>query len=97
MTDLHIEQYGAGEPAVLIHGSGSWGVDTFPAQRELGDEFQVLLMDRRGHGQSPPSAVIGWPTDMHDVVSLLEELARRPAISELELTRNGDTVVWRRA
>jgi pimeloyl-ACP methyl ester carboxylesterase len=74
MTDLHIEQYGAGEPAVLIHGSGSWGVDTFPGQRELGDEFHVLLMDRRGHGQSPPSAVIGWPTDMHDVVNLLEEL-----------------------
>jgi pimeloyl-ACP methyl ester carboxylesterase len=74
MTDLHIEQYGAGQPAVLIHGSGSWGVDTFPAQRELGDEFRVLLMDRRGHGQSPPSAVIGWPTDMHDVVNLLEEL-----------------------
>jgi pimeloyl-ACP methyl ester carboxylesterase len=74
MTDLHIEQYGAGEPAVLIHGSGSWGVDTFPAQHELGDEFQVLLMDRRGHGQSPPAAVIGWPTDMHDVASLLEEL-----------------------
>jgi pimeloyl-ACP methyl ester carboxylesterase len=74
MTDLHIEQYGAGEPAVLIHGSGSWGVDTFPAQRELGDEFHVLLIDRRGHGQSPPSAVIGWPTDMHDVANLLEEL-----------------------
>jgi pimeloyl-ACP methyl ester carboxylesterase len=74
MTDLHTEQYGAGEPAVLIHGSGSWGVDTFPAQRELGDEFRVLLIDRRGHGQSPPSAVIGWPTDMNDVVSLLAEL-----------------------
>jgi pimeloyl-ACP methyl ester carboxylesterase len=74
MTDLHVEHYGAGEPAVLIHGSGSWGVDTFPAQRELGDEFHVLLMDRRGHGQSPPSAVIGWPTDMHDVANLLEEL-----------------------
>jgi pimeloyl-ACP methyl ester carboxylesterase len=74
MTDLHIERYGAGEPAVLIHGSGSWGVDTFPAQRELRDEFQVLLMDRRGHGQSPPSEVVGWPTDMRDVVNLLEEL-----------------------
>lgn len=74
MSDLHIEEYGAGEPAVLIHGSGSWGVDTFPAQRELGDEFRVLLVDRRGHGQSPPSAVIGWPVDMHDVVNLLADL-----------------------
>lgn len=74
MTDLHIEHHGAGEPAVLVHGSGSWGVDTFPAQRELADEFHVLFMDRRGHGQSPRSAVIGWPTDSRDVVNLLAEL-----------------------
>jgi oxaloacetate decarboxylase (Na+ extruding) subunit alpha len=31
------------------------------------------------------------------VVGLLQELARRPAISEFSLTQNGDTVVWRRA
>ena len=31
------------------------------------------------------------------LVSLLQELARRPAISELTLTQDGDTVVWRRA
>jgi oxaloacetate decarboxylase (Na+ extruding) subunit alpha len=32
------------------------------------------------------------------IVTLLNELARRPAITELELThRGGDTVVWRRA
>lgn len=74
MTDLHIEHHGAGEPAVLVHGSGSWGVDTFPAQRELADEFHVLFVDRRGHGQSPRSAVIGWPTDSRDVVNLLAEL-----------------------
>jgi hypothetical protein len=31
------------------------------------------------------------------LVGLLQELARRPAISALELTQDGDTVVWRRA
>ena len=29
------------------------------------------------------------------LVGLLQELAKRPAISEFELTQNGDTVVWR--
>jgi len=31
------------------------------------------------------------------LVTLLQELSRRPAISELTLTQDGDTVVWRRA
>ncbi|MBV9680762.1 MAG: hypothetical protein JO046_03145 [Solirubrobacterales bacterium] len=31
------------------------------------------------------------------LVALLEELAHRPAISELELAKDGETVVWRRA
>jgi len=31
------------------------------------------------------------------LVTLLEELARRPAISELAISKDGDTVVWRRA
>ena len=31
------------------------------------------------------------------LVTLLHELARRPAISELTLIQDGDTVVWRRA
>jgi oxaloacetate decarboxylase (Na+ extruding) subunit alpha len=31
------------------------------------------------------------------LVGLLQELARRPAISQFELTQDGDTVVWRRA
>jgi len=31
------------------------------------------------------------------LVGLLAELARRPAISELALSKDGDTVVWRRA
>ncbi len=31
------------------------------------------------------------------LVTLMHELARRPDISQFELTQNGDTVVWRRA
>jgi oxaloacetate decarboxylase alpha subunit len=31
------------------------------------------------------------------LVSLIQELAGRPAISELALSKDGETVVWRRA
>jgi pimeloyl-ACP methyl ester carboxylesterase len=74
VTDLHTATYGAGEPAVLVHGSGSWGIDSFGRQRALADEFRLNLIDRRGYGQSPAASAIGWPTDAGDVADLLTEL-----------------------
>jgi pimeloyl-ACP methyl ester carboxylesterase len=76
MADLHIETYGTGEPAVFVHGSGSWGAETFGAQRVLADEFQVILIDRCGYGQSPADGPIGWPTDTGVVADLLTGLGR---------------------
>jgi pimeloyl-ACP methyl ester carboxylesterase len=74
VADLHTETYGRGEPAVLVHGSGSWGTDSFSRQRGLADEFQLNLIDRRGYGQSPAASAPGWPTDAGDVADLLTEL-----------------------
>jgi pimeloyl-ACP methyl ester carboxylesterase len=76
VTDLHIETYGSGEPAVFVHGSGSWGAETFGAQRALADEFRVILIDRCGYGQSPAAGPIGWPTDAGVVADLLTGLGR---------------------
>lgn len=76
MTELHVDVYGSGEPAVLVHGSGGWGSDTFAAQRALADEFQMHLIDRRGYGRSPADGVIGWPADRADVVRLLTGLGQ---------------------
>jgi len=76
MAELHIDEYGTGEPAVFVHGSGSWGVDTFSAQRTLADEFRVLFIDRCGYGRSPAAGPMGWPTDRTVVARLLTELGR---------------------
>ncbi len=70
-TDLHLEVFGEGEPAIFVHGSFGWGLDTFPDQRALADEYRVILVDRRGFGDSLPAAEVGWPTDMHDIAALL--------------------------
>ncbi|HEY4830572.1 MAG TPA: hypothetical protein VIH85_27645, partial [Solirubrobacteraceae bacterium] len=57
-------------------------------------EEQVdAMVANRGKAMPPPAARPG----RSPVVSLLHELAKRPSISQLELTQNGDTVVWRRA
>ena len=74
MSDLHTEVFGTGEPAVLVHGSGSWGIGTYRQQRALAGEFRLNLLDRRGYGQSPAAGAIGWPTDAGDVAGLLTEL-----------------------
>lgn len=74
VADLHSEIYGNGDPVLLIHGSGSWGVDTFGAQRALADEFRLIMMDRRGYGQSPATTDMGWQTDKDDAADLLVDL-----------------------
>ncbi|MBI3998594.1 MAG: alpha/beta hydrolase [Armatimonadetes bacterium] len=74
MSDLHLEVFGDGEPAVFVHGSFGWGLDTFPHQRALADRYRVILVDRRGFGDSPPAEDVGWPTDMHDIARLLSEV-----------------------
>ena len=51
------------------------------------------MIEARGKAPPMPAARPG----RSPLVTLLQELARRPAISELELTQDGDTVVWRRA
>jgi pimeloyl-ACP methyl ester carboxylesterase len=66
-------EFGTGDSAVFVHGSFGWGLDTFPDQRALADHFHVVLMDRAGYGDSPPQEVIGWPTDVDNVIELLTE------------------------
>lgn len=66
-------EFGSGDPAVFVHGSFGWGLDTFPEQRALADRFRVVLLDRAGFGDSPAGEVVGWPTDMDNLIELLVE------------------------
>ena len=50
------------------------------------------MIEARGKAPAPAAR-----PGRNPLVTLLQELARRPAISELALTQAGDTVVWRRA
>ena len=60
-VDLHIEEYGAGEPAiVLMHGFAGSARNLRPQARFLADRHRVILFDARGHARSaaqtiPPS------------------------------------------
>jgi oxaloacetate decarboxylase (Na+ extruding) subunit alpha len=56
-------------------------------------DAMVAARDKGRVGLDLPAARPG----RSPLVGLLQELAKRPAISQFELTHNGDTVVWRRA
>jgi pimeloyl-ACP methyl ester carboxylesterase len=74
---IHVDEYGAGDPALFIHGSMGWGLDSFPDQVELADKgFQIRLMDRRGFGRSPDVDVVDVLADAQDAADLLVEPTR---------------------
>ncbi|MCO6451399.1 MAG: alpha/beta fold hydrolase [Caldilineales bacterium] len=76
---IHYEVVGEGPPLVLVHwGSGStkdWHI--FGYVDALKDDYQLILIDMRGHGQSDkphdPSAYDA-ETQVGDVLAVLDEL-----------------------
>jgi pimeloyl-ACP methyl ester carboxylesterase len=72
-TGLHVTIWGAGEPAVLVHGSFGWGTETWREQKPLADAYQLLLVDRRGFGESPADGRVDFERDADDVAELLAD------------------------
>jgi pimeloyl-ACP methyl ester carboxylesterase len=74
MADVHVTVWGEGEPVVLVHGILTWGTDEafgFGAQRPLADRFRLLVMDRRGYGDSPDIEHSDYRVDAQDIGDLL--------------------------
>ena len=78
---LYYEAHGQGLPLVLTHGAGWDHGQWAPQVPALGTEYQVIVWDVRGHGQSdlPPGPVDH--DDFHrDLVALLDHLALPRAV-----------------
>lgn len=74
MSELHVETSGSGTPAVFVHGSMGWGLDTFADQCALARRgYRVRLVDRRGFGASPDVDRVDFERDAADVAELLDE------------------------
>jgi pimeloyl-ACP methyl ester carboxylesterase len=72
---INVVAWGSGEPAVLVHGSLSWGTFAFREQRPLARKRMLLLPDRRCYGASPPATRADFEVDADDVAGLLDEPA----------------------
>ena len=77
MSDLYVEQAGAGSPVVLVHegigDSRMWE----PQWEPYAERFRVVRFDLRGFGQSPPA--VGTFSLSGDLVELLDGLGLGPA------------------
>ena len=79
---LYYEDYGSGQPVVLIHGypldGHSWEKQTVAL---LDAGFRVITYDRRGFGQSSqPASGYDYDTFAADLNALMEELDLRDAV-----------------
>jgi pimeloyl-ACP methyl ester carboxylesterase len=72
VTDLNVVTWGRGDPVVMVHGSGpSWGEETWAEQQPLSDVYRLVLIDRRGFGDSPPAGGEGFEVDAEDIAEVL--------------------------
>jgi len=72
-SGVHVTVWGDGERAVFVHGSFGWGEETWREQRPLADRYELLLVDRRGFGASPPDGRVDFDRDADDVAELLDD------------------------
>jgi pimeloyl-ACP methyl ester carboxylesterase len=71
-SELFIETWGDGTPVVLVHGSLATGAEEWEAQRPLAEEgFRLLVLDRRGYGQSPAAEGEDFLRDGDDIPELM--------------------------
>jgi pimeloyl-ACP methyl ester carboxylesterase len=55
-TDLHVDVWGMGETVLFVHANCGDGTQDWVAQSPLADRYRMLLLDRRGYGDSSPRA-----------------------------------------
>lgn len=73
--ELYYEEYGSGEPLVLLHGFGGSGRNWDPFVERLAEHYRLIVVDLRGHGHSTnPMGRFTHREAASDVLVLLEKL-----------------------
>lgn len=77
-TDLYVRVWGEGHPerVLLLHGGNVPDPEqTWQAQRELAEQYEVVVVDRRGYGRSPEAERLTWESEIADLLTLVGERA----------------------
>lgn len=74
-VELYYEEYGQGEPLLLLHGLGSSTRDWQPQLEAFKQDFRVIAVDIRGHGKSSkPPAPYSIQQFADDITGLMDAL-----------------------
>jgi pimeloyl-ACP methyl ester carboxylesterase len=83
-ADLHVEQYGQGDPTVvLLHGFAGSARNFRPQARALRGTHRVVLFDARGHARSPApgdAREYGPEAFVDDVHGVIESVGARSVV-----------------
>ncbi|MFN2593434.1 MAG: alpha/beta fold hydrolase [Actinomycetota bacterium] len=71
-TPIAYRVTGAGEPMVMVHGSGTWSADWLFVLPLLRDHFTVVTMDRRGRPCSGDARDYAIEREAEDVLAVLD-------------------------
>ncbi|MEV7716825.1 alpha/beta hydrolase [Streptomyces sp. NPDC088184] len=86
----------AAAPALFVHNIFAWGSDStygFAGQRPLADSRRLLMMDRRGYGDSPDTARSDFEADAEDIVEVLGEGTFAEGLDGAHLVGHGNGAV----
>lgn len=79
-ADIYYEEYGEGEPLILLHGFGATSSIWSSAISEFSKNYHVIAWDMRGHGRSTnpdTTEVFLHVTAAEDLLVMLEKLNLR--------------------
>ena len=79
-AELYVEEYGAGEPLLLVAGLGGSGKFWQAQIADFSRHFHVILHDHRGVGRSGPGPIVCGARDLaDDLLRLMDALALQSA------------------
>lgn len=74
-VDIYYEVYGEGDPVILLHSGLSNGDHFMKVIPALAEDYQVIVMDSRGHGRSSfNDTPISYEVMANDVLGLMDHL-----------------------
>jgi esterase len=71
---LHYQEYGAGQPLVILHGLLGSLDNWHSLSKTFAGSFRVLAVDQRNHGRSPHSDLFTYDAMAADLAELLDQL-----------------------